>query len=180
MGIPAAYLNSTQSNIEAAEIERQFLEGQYKILYISPERIATAKFRELMAAYKKISLFAIDEAHCLSQWGHDFRPEYKKLSFIPRAYPHVPRLALTATADEPTRNEIIQELQLVDCRQFVSGFDRPNLFYEVLPKLSEMDQLLEFMQTHFPDKNTANGIIYCGTRSKVFWPLSRFTHDFYF
>jgi ATP-dependent DNA helicase RecQ len=159
-------LNSSLSSSEAADVESEFEKGKLKILYVAPERFATERFRSSLKSVR-ISLFAIDEAHCVSQWGHDFRPEYRRLTFIPKQYQHVPRLALTATADERTRKEIISVMDLAKSQQFVSSFDRPNIFYEVVLKSDESSQLLSFISENFGDISGVSGIIYCGTRSKV-------------
>jgi ATP-dependent DNA helicase RecQ len=124
VGVRAAFLNSTQSFDEAMQIERRLRQGDLDLLYVAPERLMTPRCLELLES-SRISLFAIDEAHCVSQWGHDFRPEYIKLSVLHERFPQVPRIALTATADQQTREEIIHRLQLEDARQFVSSFDRP-------------------------------------------------------
>ena len=139
------------------------LSGQLDLLYVAPERLITAEFQELLAQ-TRLALFAIDEAHCVSQWGHDFRPEYLQLSILPERFPHVPRIALTATADPVTRKEIIEKLKLENARQFVSSFDRPNLYYRVGLKDKEKDQLLKFIQQEHPRDA---GIVYCLTRKKV-------------
>src|SRR5439155_9124338 len=124
VGVRAAFLNSTQTFEEANRIERQVRNGQLDLLYVAPERLLTPRCLELLEA-SNIALFAIDEAHCVSQWGHDFRPEYIKLSVLHERFPAVPRIALTATADQQTRDEIAHRLQLDEARKFVSSFDRP-------------------------------------------------------
>ena len=133
VGVRAAFLNSTQTYAEAAAIERRVRSGDLDLVYVAPERLMTPRCLELLAA-SKIALFAIDEAHCVSQWGHDFRPEYIKLSVLHERFPDVPRIALTATADAQTRAEIAHRLQLDDARQFVSSFDRPNIRYQIVEK----------------------------------------------
>jgi ATP-dependent DNA helicase RecQ len=155
------------SESEVLKLESDLVLGKLKIVYVSPERLLMRKFQEILSKIPKISLFAIDEAHCVSQWGHDFRPEYQKLKFIPKLFPHVPRVALTATADELTRQDIISVLEFRNFGKFVSGFDRPNLFYEVLVKGDEISQILPFLAERFSENPEASGIIYCGTRTKV-------------
>src|ERR1700733_4297898 len=125
-GVRAAYLNSTLSGAAAAELERTIRMGAIDLVYVAPERLMTARFLELLAQVK-LALFAIDEAHCVSQWGHDFRPEYLQLSVLPERFPSVPRIALTATADTATRREIVERLQLGQARIFAASFDRPNI-----------------------------------------------------
>ena len=162
-GIKAAFLNSTLNLMQAQDIKFQMLAGELDLLYVSPERLLTAEFQELLSK-ATLALFAIDEAHCVSQWGHDFRPEYLQLAILPERFPHVPRIALTATADPITRKEIIEKLNLENARQFVSSFDRPNLYYRVGLKDKEKDQLLKFIQQEHPRDA---GIVYCLTRKKV-------------
>jgi len=162
-GVNAAVLNSSLDAREAAETERGFLDGQYDLLYVAPERLVTARFLDLLHRVKP-ALFAIDEAHCVSQWGHDFRPEYIQLSILHEQFPDVPRIALTATADELTRAEILSRLQLEAARVFVSSFDRPNIRYAIAEKNNARDQLLSFIQAeHAGDA----GIVYCLSRRKV-------------
>ncbi len=163
LGIKAGFLNSTLSQSESYRIEQKAIAGELDLLYVAPERMMTESFMGLLKRLK-ISLFAVDEAHCVSQWGHDFRPEYLKLDILPEEFPHVPRVALTATADETTRKEIIEKLRLKDAIQFVSSFDRPNIHYRVDVKQNEKVQLVNFLQDeHLGD----SGIIYCMTRKKV-------------
>ena len=163
VGVRAAFLNSTQTYQEAAAIERQVRNGELDLVYVAPERLMTPRCLELLAA-SKIALFAIDEAHCVSQWGHDFRPEYIKLSVLHERFPEVPRIALTATADAQTRAEIAHRLQLDDARQFVSSFDRPNIRYRIVEKANGRKQLLDFIESeHAGDA----GIVYCLSRKKV-------------
>ena len=162
-GVNAAVLNSSLDAREAAQTERDFLAGQYNLLYVAPERLVTTRFLDLLHRVKP-SLFAIDEAHCVSQWGHDFRPEYIQLSILHEQFPDVPRIALTATADELTRAEILSRLQLEQARVFVSSFDRPNIRYAIAEKNNARDQLLSFIQAeHAGDA----GIVYCLSRRKV-------------
>jgi ATP-dependent DNA helicase RecQ len=163
VGVRAAFLNSTQSFEEALRIERQVRTGDIDVVYVAPERLMTPRCLELFDD-SRISLFAIDEAHCVSQWGHDFRPEYIRLSILHERFPQVPRIALTATADGLTRAEIAQRLQLEDARQFVSSFDRPNIRYQIVEKTNGRKQLLDFITTeHVGDA----GIVYCLSRKKV-------------
>mgnify|MGYP003630472862 CR=1 FL=1 len=163
VGVRAAFLNSTQSFEQAMQIERQVRAGALDLLYIAPERLMTTRCLELLEA-SKIALFAIDEAHCVSQWGHDFRPEYIRLSILHERFPDVPRIALTATADQQTREEIAHRLQLDDARMFVSSFDRPNIRYQIVEKANGRKQLLDFIQAeHMGDA----GIVYCLSRKRV-------------
>ncbi|MGI4936333.1 MAG: DNA helicase RecQ, partial [Janthinobacterium lividum] len=163
VGVRAAFLNSTQTYEEASKIERRMRSGDIDLVYVAPERLMTPRCLDLLEA-SKIALFAIDEAHCVSQWGHDFRPEYIKLSVLHERFPNVPRIALTATADQQTRDEIIKRLQLEDARQFVSSFDRPNIRYQIVEKANGRKQLLDFIQAeHAGDA----GIVYCLSRKKV-------------
>jgi ATP-dependent DNA helicase RecQ len=163
VGVRAAFLNSTQTYEEAARIERKVRSGELDLVYVAPERLMTPRCLELLAS-SKIGLFAIDEAHCVSQWGHDFRPEYIKLSVLHERFPAVPRIALTATADQQTRTEIAHRLQLDDALQFVSSFDRPNIRYQIVEKANGRKQLLDFIESeHAGDA----GIVYCLSRKKV-------------
>ena len=163
VGVRAAFLNSTQTYEESMRIERLVRTGEIDLVYVAPERLMTPRCLDLFEA-SKIALFAIDEAHCVSQWGHDFRPEYIKLSILHERFPNVPRIALTATADHQTRAEIALRLQLEDARQFVSSFDRPNIRYQIVEKANGRKQLLDFISTeHAGDA----GIVYCLSRKKV-------------
>ncbi len=163
VGVRAAFLNSTQTYEEASQIERKVRNGDLDLVYVAPERLLTPRCLELLEA-SKIALFAIDEAHCVSQWGHDFRPEYIKLSILHERFPNVPRIALTATADHQTREEIALRLQLEDSAKFVSSFDRPNIRYQIVEKANGRKQLLDFIQAeHAGDA----GIVYCLSRKKV-------------
>ncbi|GAB3457641.1 DNA helicase RecQ [Massilia terrae] len=163
VGVRAAFLNSTQTFEETLRIERQVRTGDIDVVYVAPERLMTQRCLDLFDD-SPISLFAIDEAHCVSQWGHDFRPEYIRLSILHERFPQVPRIALTATADQLTRAEIAQRLQLEDARQFVSSFDRPNIRYQIVEKTNGRKQLLDFITTeHAGD----SGIVYCLSRKKV-------------
>jgi ATP-dependent DNA helicase RecQ len=163
VGVRAAFLNSTQTYEESSRIERRVRSGDLDLVYVAPERLLTARCLELLQA-SKIALFAIDEAHCVSQWGHDFRPEYIKLSVLHERFPDVPRIALTATADHQTRAEIAKRLQLENAKLFVSSFDRPNIRYQIVEKANGRKQLLDFIESeHAGDC----GIVYCLSRKKV-------------
>src|SRR5689334_19746228 len=140
-GVRAAFLNSTLTGGEAASVERAMRAGEVDLVYVAPERLVTPRFLDLLAA-APLALFAIDEAHCVSQWGHDFRPEYLQLSILHERFPAVPRIALTATADGPTRRDIVERLALGDARIFATGFDRPNIRYRIEPKQDAKAQLL--------------------------------------
>ncbi len=167
LGVSAAFLNSSMDASEARSVIARLMQGDLKILYVAPERLLTTGFLTLLDQLEQgtgIALFAIDEAHCVSQWGHDFRPEYRKLTVLHERYPYVPRLALTATADAPTRAEIIERLSLESARQFVSSFDRPNIHYRITQKNNARQQLESFLEAEHP--NDA-GIIYCLSRRKV-------------
>jgi ATP-dependent DNA helicase RecQ len=162
-GVNAAVLNSTLSASEAAEVERRLIAGDLDLLYIAPERLLTPRCLALLDR-AEIALFAIDEAHCVSQWGHDFRPEYIGLSVISERFPNVPRMALTATADDLTRKEIAERLSLTDAPCFVASFDRPNNRYEIVDKQNSVTQLKDFIaERHSGDA----GIVYCLSRAKV-------------
>ncbi|USX26542.1 DNA helicase RecQ [Oxalobacteraceae bacterium OTU3CINTB1] len=163
VGVRAAFLNSTQTYEEAQRIERLVRTGEIDLVYVAPERLMTDRCLNLFQA-SKIALFAIDEAHCVSQWGHDFRPEYIKLSVLHEQFPNVPRIALTATADPQTRAEIVHRLQLGDAMQFVSSFDRPNIRYQIVEKANGRKQLLDFITT---EHGGDCGIVYCLSRKKV-------------
>ena len=162
LGVRAAFLNSSLDAGEAAQVERQLLDGELDLLYVAPERLLTTRFLSLLER-TQVALFAIDEAHCVSQWGHDFRPEYRQLTLLHERWPDVPRIALTATADAPTRREIVERLALEDARQFVSSFDRPNIRYTVVAKDDSRRQLLDFLD----DRRGDSGIVYCLSRRKV-------------
>ena len=163
LGVSAAYLNSSQEWQEAREVERRLLDGQLDLLYVAPERLLTDRCMDLLARCR-IALFAIDEAHCVSQWGHDFRPEYLGLSALHERWPDVPRIALTATATDTTREEIARRLSLENARHFVSSFDRPNILYRIVEKNEVKRQLLSFIrEEHAGD----SGIVYCLSRSRV-------------
>ena len=163
LGVRAAFLNSTQSFDDMLAVERALRRGELDLLYVAPERLLTPRCLELLDSVP-IALFAIDEAHCVSQWGHDFRPEYIRLSVLHERYPQVPRIALTATADFQTRDEIVHRLQLEGARQFISSFDRPNIRYQIVEKENVRRQLLDFIRSeHQGDA----GIVYCLSRKKV-------------
>ena len=162
-GVRAAYLNSALSAAEANAVEQAFTRGELDLLYVAPERLVTSRFMALLDR-TELALFAIDEAHCVSQWGHDFRPEYIALSVLHERFPTVPRIALTATADAQTRAEITARLQLEEARQFVSSFDRPNIRYHIVEKNDPRKQLLAFIREAHPQDA---GIVYCLSRRKV-------------
>jgi len=163
LGIRAMFLNSTLDAVAAREVERELLADELDLLYVAPERLTTARCLALLDR-ARLALFAIDEAHCVSQWGHDFRPEYLQLSVLHERYPAVPRIALTATADPQTRVEIIERLSLGDARVFVSSFDRPNIRYTIADKRDARAQLLDFIRArHAGDA----GIVYCLSRKRV-------------
>jgi ATP-dependent DNA helicase RecQ len=162
-GVRAAVLNSTLSYSEASAVEARLLAGDLDLLYVAPERLVTPRCLAMLDR-APIALFAIDEAHCVSQWGHDFRPEYIGLSIIAERFPDVPRVALTATADDLTRREIVDRLGLADAPHFVASFDRPNIIYEIVDKQNASAQLKAFIaERHAGDA----GIVYCLSRAKV-------------
>jgi ATP-dependent DNA helicase RecQ len=163
LGVRASFLNSSLDAGEAREVERAMVSGDIDLVYVAPERLVTPRFLDLLER-TNLSLFALDEAHCVSQWGHDFRPEYLQLSVLHERHPTVPRIALTATADAQTRAEIADKLNLTEARVFLSSFDRPNITYRVLPKNAERQQLLAFLRENHPEDA---GIIYCMSRAKV-------------
>ena len=166
-GVSAAFLNSTQTYEESSALEKQLLRNELTLLYAAPERINTPRMRGLLASLHErglLSLFAIDEAHCVSQWGHDFRPEYRSLSLLHETFPDVPRMALTATADALTRQDMVERLRLEDARAFVSSFDRPNIRYTIVEKVDATRQLLRFIQT---EHDGEAGIVYCQSRKRV-------------
>ncbi len=162
-GVRAAALNSSMTWADVQTVERKARRGELDLLYVAPERLLTDRCLDLLAA-SELALFAIDEAHCVSQWGHDFRPEYIRLAVLAERFPAVPRIALTATADALTRKEIIERLRLQDARVFISSFDRPNIRYRIAEKASPRKQLLEFIESEHPGEA---GIVYCLSRNSV-------------
>ncbi len=166
-GVSAAFLNSTLTGEEAHQVEQRMLRGELTLLYAAPERVTTPRFLALLDSLRQrgqLSLFAIDEVHCVSQWGHDFRPEYRALTVLHERFPGVPRMALTATADALTRDDILERLQLQDARAFVSSFDRPNIRYTIVEKRDGTQQLLRFIEREHEGEA---GIVYCQSRRKV-------------
>jgi len=167
LGVHASFLNSTLDSQDASAIERELRSGRLVLLYAAPERILTPRFLAMLDSLHErqlLSLFAIDEAHCVSQWGHDFREEYLGLSVLHERFAEVPRIALTATADAHTRADIVERLQLADARCFISSFDRPNIRYTIVEKDEPRRQLLRFLR----DEHDGDaGIVYCQTRKKV-------------
>ncbi|MCW8983318.1 MAG: DNA helicase RecQ, partial [Gammaproteobacteria bacterium] len=163
-GVRSAFLNSTLSQNEAREVEDSLYSGELDLLYVAPERLMLPRMLELIDRIS-VSLFAIDEAHCVSQWGHDFRPEYVQLSVLHERFPQIPRIALTATADSATRREIIERLALGDAQQFISGFDRPNIRYRISENSGNArDRLLRFIRN---EHDGEAGIVYCLSRKRV-------------
>ena len=163
VGLRAAYLNSTLDFHEAQAVEQQLLAGELDLLYMAPERLVLPRTQELLRR-ARLALFAIDEAHCVSQWGHDFRPDYLGLSVLAEAFPAVPRIALTATATEATHRELTERLQMQEAEHFVSSFDRPNIQYRIEPKASPREQLLRLITTEHEGES---GIVYCLSRKSV-------------
>ncbi|MGC4062414.1 MAG: DNA helicase RecQ [Aquabacterium sp.] len=167
VGVHAAFLNSTLSSEDTQRIEREMMSGRLVLLYAAPERVTNLRFQAQLASLHErglLSLFAIDEAHCVSQWGHDFREDYLQLSLLHERFPDVPRLALTATADDQTRADMIERLRLEDARVFISSFDRPNIRYALVEKDEPRKQLLRFIH----DEHDGDaGIVYCQSRKKV-------------
>ena len=166
LGVRAAVLNSSLTAEESRAVWGRLVRDELDLIYVAPERLLTEGFLELLDQLHQrdgIALFAIDEAHCVSQWGHDFRPEYLQLAVLGQRYPGVPRLALTATADQLTRGEIRERLGLPDAREFVASFDRPNIRYAVVEKDKEREQLRAFLEGHRGEA----GIVYCLSRRKV-------------
>jgi len=163
LGVRAAFLNSTMDFEQARATEYALMSGELDLLYCAPERLIQPRTIELLHN-ASIALFAIDEAHCVSQWGHDFRSDYLQLSMLAQTFPDIPRIALTATADERTRKEIAERLSLTQARHFISGFDRPNIQYRIMPKINANKQLLDFIKT---EHEVDCGIVYCLSRKKV-------------
>jgi ATP-dependent DNA helicase RecQ len=161
-GVAAAALNSSLTPEESAAVRRQLRAGELDLLYVAPERVATPGFASMLSGIE-VALFAIDEAHCVSQWGHDFRPEYRELSHLTELFPGVPRIALTATADPTTREDIIERLGLEQARIFTTSFDRPNISYSIVERNKAREQLLAFLAAH----KGSSGIVYCLSRAKV-------------
>lgn len=160
LGIRAAAINSAMSLPDIRKTEQAIRDGEIDMVYVAPERLLMDDFLNLIDG-AKIALFAIDEAHCVSQWGHDFRPHYAQLSLLATRYPHIPRVALTATADAPTRKDIIEVLQLADGKTFIAGFDRPNIHYSIAVKDGGKQQILKFIRDRHADNS---GIVYCLSR----------------
>ena len=163
LGVRAAFLNSSLTPFQAQQVEEQLRSSQLDLLYVAPERLLMPSFLQLLE-HAKIALFAIDEAHCVSRWGHDFRPEYLQLGLLAERFPQVPRIALTATADALTRQEMVQQLRLQGARQFVASFDRPNIRYTVVAKQNAKQQFLDFYTDHHQGEA---GIVYCLSRKRV-------------
>jgi ATP-dependent DNA helicase RecQ len=163
-GVRAAALNSSMSWPQVQDIERKVRAGHIDLLYVAPERLLTDRCLELLDSVARIALFAIDEAHCVSQWGHDFRPEYIRLAILAERYPGIPRIALTATADALTRKEIVARLHLQNARTFISSFDRPNIRYRIAEKHNARKQLLDFIRN---EHDGESGIVYCLSRATV-------------
>ena len=163
LGIRASFLNSTQSFAARQTVEQQLLGGDLDLLYVSPERLNTPDFFSLLERIN-IALFAIDEAHCVSQWGHDFRADYMRLKLLHEAFPQIPRIALTATADRRTRDEIIQQLDLHSAQKYIHSFDRPNIFYRISEGQNNRQRLWQFLEN---DHAQDAGIIYCLSRKNV-------------
>ncbi len=161
-GIAAAYINSSQTSHEQQKIERACAYGDIKLLYVSPEKLATDWFLSFLRTLE-INLFAIDEAHCISFWGHDFRPEYKQLGLLKNKFPNIPVIALTATADKLTRKDIVEQLNIQTAKQFISSFDRPNLQLMVQPGRDRLGQIVQYLKSH----QTESGIIYCLSRKST-------------
>ncbi|MEL6547472.1 MAG: RecQ family ATP-dependent DNA helicase, partial [Myxococcota bacterium] len=163
-GVAAAYINSSMDYQQRRDAENALRRGELDLVYVAPERLSSERFSDLLSGVT-LSVIAIDEAHCVSQWGHDFRPEYRELNGLRRLFPGVPRMALTATADDVTRRDIVEHLELEDAQQFIAGFDRPNIRYRVEPKgKNARKQLLSFLQSR---PRGESGIVYCFSRARV-------------
>jgi ATP-dependent DNA helicase RecQ len=158
-GVAADFLNSSQTNSEQAEVIERIVDGKVKLLYVSPEKLVSQDFYYLLLQLK-VNLFAIDEAHCISVWGHDFRPEYTKMAYLKKQFPHVPVIALTATADNLTQKDIVNQLELANPDRFISSFDRPNLSLKVAPGKDKFKSILGFVR----QRPHQSGIIYCLSR----------------
>ncbi len=161
-GIEADFLNSSQTLEQQQQVQNKLISGQLKLLYVSPEKVMTNSFFQLIS-YSKVSFIAIDEAHCISQWGHDFRPEYTQLGGLKASFPHAPIMALTATADYATRQDILTHLNLENPHKYIGSFDRPNIRYTLEEKYKPMEQLTRFVLA----QKGKSGIIYCNSRNKV-------------
>ena len=161
-GIEADFLNSSQTLEQQQQVQNKLISGQLKLLYVSPEKVMTNSFFQLIS-YSKVSFIAIDEAHCISQWGHDFRPEYTQLGGLKASFPHAPIMALTATADYATRQDILTHLNLENPHRYIGSFDRPNIRYTLEEKYKPMEQLTRFVLA----QKGKSGIIYCNSRNKV-------------
>ena len=170
-GVSAAFLNSTLSSEESQAVEKSLLRAETTLLYVAPERLNTPRFLALLDALLErgqLALFAIDEAHCVSQWGHDFRPEYRSLAVLAERFPGVPRVALTATADALTRDDMVERLELQSARTFISSFDRPNIRYQLVEKKDATAQLVRFIRDEHSSANGHDaGIVYCQSRRRV-------------
>ncbi|MGD9649672.1 MAG: DNA helicase RecQ [Dongiaceae bacterium] len=163
LGLRAAAINSNMPSEHVAQVKNQIRRGEIDLVYVAPERLLMPDFLQLLEK-SPIALFAIDEAHCVSQWGHDFRPHYTEMAVLAEKFPAIPRIALTATADGPTRKDIIERLHLIDGRTFIAGFNRPNIYYSIIPKNNAKQQILQFIkQNHAED----SGIVYCLSRNAV-------------
>ena len=163
VGIAAGAINSSMSDIDVYRVKEKLENNQLDLLYVAPERLVMPDFLDLLAEVR-IGLFAIDEAHCVSQWGHDFRPDYTALSLLADRFRNIPRVALTATADQATRKDIIERLKLENGKVFIGGFDRPNIHYSIHERNNQKKQIFDFIQNNHPEDS---GIIYCISRKKV-------------
>jgi len=163
LGIKAEFINSTLSINSTRKIEQKMISGDIDLLYVAPERLMTERFQQVLKQ-TPLAIFAIDEAHCVSQWGHDFRPEYLELAILPKLFPNIPRIALTATADSITRSDIITKLKLQNAEQYIDSYDRKNIYYRVVLKEDPKAQFDKFLKTEHPNDS---GIVYCLTRKKV-------------